>query len=166
MRPAIVTGAGDVAAVADANARFSLLCRSGSTLCAIPLSFVVETMRPLPLVPLPGAPPSVAGVSIVRGEPLPVIHAHVLLGGVAETPSRFVILKTATHMVGLAVAEVAGIRSIPDDLLRGLPPLSGRQVAAVGNLGALDGELLLLLDTTRIVPEQVFELLSAQDAAS
>lgn len=161
-----MTGAGDVAAVVETNARFSLLCRSGSTLCAIPLTFVVETMRPLPLLPLPGAPESVAGVSIVRGEPLPVIHAHRLLGGAAEEPARFVVLKMATHMVGLAVAEVLGVRAIPNDVLRGLPPLSGRQVSAVTNLGSLDGELLLLFDAARIVPEQVFELLAMRTVAS
>ena len=42
-------------------------------LAALPLEHVVETMRPLPVEPLGDAPRFILGLSIVRGEPIPVV---------------------------------------------------------------------------------------------
>jgi purine-binding chemotaxis protein CheW len=56
-----------------------LLCRIGSSIGALALKDVRETMRPLPIEPLAGTPPFVLGLAIVRGFPTPVIDAARLL---------------------------------------------------------------------------------------
>lgn len=130
-----------------------MLCRIGKQLCAVPLTHVVETMRPLPVRPMPGRPAFMAGLSLVRGAPLPVVNGATLIGESAGTPSRFVTLQVGSRQVVLAVQDVVGIRAMDADLLHGLPPLlAGAQDDTVTTIGALDSEFLWLLDASKLVP--------------
>src|SRR5688572_14194200 len=135
----------------------SLVCRVRTRLCALPLERVIETLRPLPIEPLSGAPPFVCGVSIIRGEPLPVVDAGLLLGGGQARATRLVTLRLGARAVALAVDAVLGVRAFERSALRELPPLL-REAAAdtVAALDSLDRELLLLLESGRLVPEAVF----------
>jgi purine-binding chemotaxis protein CheW len=145
---------------------WSLLCRIGTRLCALPLSSVVETLRPLPVEPVAGAPDFVLGLSVVRGGPVPIVDAGMLLAGEAGRPCRVVIVKAGTRRVGLAVDAVVGLRQL-ESRLEELPPLlrgeSGGRVTAVA---ALDAELLLVLQAMRLVPEEALAALEAKAAAS
>lgn len=128
-------------------------------LCAVPLEHVAETMRPMPVTPLAGAPSFVRGMSVIRGCAIPVVDGGSLLGSAAPaSPTRFVTLKTDANHVALAVEEVVGIRSLAALALNDLPPLL-RSVNAdlVSAVGMLDRELLLVLQTARIVPDSVWQ---------
>ena len=135
-----------------------LLCRAGRRLCALPLAHVVETMRPLPIEKIAGSPQPVLGLSVVRGSPIPVVDVGALFGESETHPQRFVTVRTGERLVGLAVEEVVGVRSIDPDMLDDLPPLlrdaAGEVVSAIGRL---DSELLLFLSTTRLLPGEMPE---------
>lgn len=141
-----------------------LLCRVGAPLCALPLSAVVETMRPLPVEPLAGMPSFVRGLSVIRGAPVPVVDAGALLGtGEASRPTRFVTLRAGERRVALAVEEVIGIRALPPDSLEALPPLLRDASAEVVSLvGTLDAELLVVLGQGKIVPDAAWKATEAQ----
>ena len=111
-----------------------------------------------PGAPFPDAPPFVAGISIIRGKPTPVIDVATLLSESAIAPARIIVVRTnGERRIGLAVEEVIGIRNVPPSLLSELPPLFGDKSSAnVATLGALDGELLLILETARLVPDEVW----------
>src|SRR5687767_11014072 len=102
-----------------------LLCSVGARYCGLPLEHVSESMRPLPLEPLASAPSFVAGVSIVRGEPIPVLDLRRLLGSTSEpeSPRRLVAIRVDSRGTGLLVDGVEGVRRVPSDTLRALPPL-------------------------------------------
>jgi purine-binding chemotaxis protein CheW len=149
------------------EAKLSLLCRMRSHLCAVPLEHVAETMRPLKVTPLAGAPAFVRGMSVIRGTAIPVVDAGSLLGSVEPaSPTRFITLKTDGHRVALAVEEVIGIRSLAAIALNDLPPLlRSANADLVSAVGMLDREFLLVLQTARIVPDSVWQsMLSAQTA--
>lgn len=131
--------------------RGALLCRIGDRLCAIPVTHVVETMRPLAIEPFASAPAFVRGTTIVRGRPMPVVDAARLLG--AESPiGRFVSLKVG---VVLAVEDVVGIRDIPSETQRDLPPLlRDARADVIETIGARDAELLVVLRTMQLVPSE------------
>jgi purine-binding chemotaxis protein CheW len=131
-----------------------LLCRVRDRLCAIPVGEVDETMRPQPVSPLPHAQHFVAGVARIRGAPIPVIDAGLLLGGDADGPAgRFVLLRIGDRRVALAVESVVGVRRMPADPLQPLPPLlSEASRDAVAAIAALDGELLLVLEGVGLLP--------------
>lgn len=149
------------------EAKLSLLCRLRSHLCAVPLEHVAETMRPMSVTPLAGAPPFVSGMSVIRGTAIPVVDAGSLLGSVAPaSPTRFVTLKTAGKHVALAVEEVIGIRSLAAVAANDLPPLlRSANADLVSSVGMLDRELLLILQTARIVPDSVWQTIQAAQFA-
>jgi purine-binding chemotaxis protein CheW len=152
---------------AGSGASFSLLCRAAGVLCALPIEHVIETMRLPAVEPLPDAPHFIAGLAIVRGAPLPVIDVARLFGKESELPERLVVARAGQRRVGLAVAAVVGTRVLPDDMLHRLPLLlrdASRE--AVSDIGALDGELMVVLRAARIVPPEIFAILEAETASS
>jgi purine-binding chemotaxis protein CheW len=60
--------------------RRSLVVGVKGRLCAVPLTHVIEIMRPLPVEPISDVPLFVQGVSIIRGIPTPVVDLGALLG--------------------------------------------------------------------------------------
>jgi purine-binding chemotaxis protein CheW len=139
-----------------------LLCRAGSSLCALPLGYVVEIMRILPIEPIAGAPLSVLGLSIIRGAPTPVVDTALLCGGRTAPFHRLVTVRAGTQIVALAVDTVFGTWSIKADAT--MPPLL--QEAAdnvVSAIGRLDAELMLFLATARIVPQELLGRLDGQE---
>jgi purine-binding chemotaxis protein CheW len=150
---------------AEENVRF-LLCQIGSAIGALALEHVREVMRPLPIGPLDGMPPFVLGLAIVRGAPTPVIDAGRLLG-VISTPSaaRFVLLKLGERRAALAVDAVLDVRSMPPGTLADIPPLlRDTESDHLSAIGALDKELLIVLEAARLIPESVWHAMSASGA--
>jgi len=132
-------------------------------LCALPLEHVVETMRPLPVEIVGGAPEFVSGLSIIRGVPLPVVDTGSLLGAGESLPTRFVTVKAGKRLVALAVDAVLGLRAISADSLHELPPLLGdARAELITGIGAIDSELLLVLRTARVVPESFWAALELE----
>lgn len=135
----------------------SLLCRVRSILCALPLEHVEETMRPLPVEPIQGVPSFVRGLAVVRGVPTPVVDAASLLNGDGSQATRFVTVRTGTRRVVLTVDAVVGVIEIPPDAVDGLPPLfQSHGLDAISAIGALDADLLLVLRSTRLIPDDVW----------
>ena len=134
-----------------------LLCRVRARWCALPLRHVIETMRPLPTTPIPGAPSFVVGLAIIRGMPVPVVDLSRLLSGIDTLPTRLVCVRTERGRVALAVDHVHGVRSLASESLHALPPLlqcaDAQVIAAVG---MLDAELLLVMQIARVVPEDLW----------
>lgn len=129
-----------------------LLFRVRSRLVGLPLACVVEVLRPLPVDTLPGTPPWVVGMSLLRGAATPVVDAAALLGGPLGPRERLISLKLAERRVGLLVDQVVGLRELPADLLKDLPLLlqeAGQETVAA--LGILDEELLLVLGSAQLV---------------
>lgn len=141
----------------DRSTELSLICRVQTRLCALPLRHVVETLRPLAVEPLAGAPDFVDGLAMLRGTPVPVVDAARLLGDGEATAQRYVALTTGEHRIVLAVGEVLGVRAVPNDQLQELPPLLQEAATdSVAAIGRLDAELLLVLSATRLLPDELW----------
>jgi purine-binding chemotaxis protein CheW len=140
------------------DVQVSLLCRiCHGVLCALPLECVEETMRPLTVHPMPGAPLFIQGLALVRGVPTPVVDAASLLGRETAGLTRFVTLKTGTRRVALAVNAVIGVIETPSDTVASLPSLfHNTPLDVIAAIGARDGELLVVLHHARLVPDQVW----------
>ena len=145
----------------DSATVVTLLCRVRERLCSLPLQYVVETMRPLPVALLAGLPAFVRGMSVVRGVAVPVVDAGAILGsGHPPRPTRFVTLRTGENLVALSVEEVLGVRELTLSSFRELPPLLREAAGDVlSAIGTLDTSLLFALQTARIVPESVWQMI-------
>lgn len=138
-----------------------LLVRARSRVCAFPLSGVVEILRPLALSPVSDlpVPPYLLGLAVLRGEPVPVVDLGALLGaGEDAAPRRWVTLRVGERRVALAVEDVLRVAPAEEVERRPLPPLlTGAGRSAVDALSSLDGEFLSVLNTARLIPEEVWE---------
>jgi purine-binding chemotaxis protein CheW len=149
----------------DGAKRF-LIVRLRSCACAIPITHIIETMRPLPVEPLSGVPSFVRGISIIRGIPTPVVDLGAALGSASEHAKRFVTLRVGDKQVALSVNNVLGVRDLGTlAKLRELPPLL--QTASkdvVETIGTLDEQVLMILRAGWELPDEVWKTM--QEAVS
>jgi purine-binding chemotaxis protein CheW len=153
----------------EARASAVLLVSTGGRaeerwLAALPLAVVVETMRPLPVRAVPGAPSFVRGLSLVRGAPVPVVDLAAFLGSPSTAragAARFVTLRAGDRRrIAIDVAEVVGVRRLDAASFEVTPPLVTRALPdQVERLGTLDGEALAVLGSARLLPEAAWSLL-------
>jgi purine-binding chemotaxis protein CheW len=139
-----------------------LMLRTGLWLCAVPVSVVEETMRPLPITPLECGIGPVKGLAICRGEAVPVVCAAELLGEKAAVIGRFVTIRCGARRVALAVASVLGMRTLDPGAEKDWPSLAqGATSAAIKTIGVLDHQLLAVLHASRLVQAEDWEKLDA-----
>jgi purine-binding chemotaxis protein CheW len=144
-----------------------LLVRVPSAVCALPISEVVETMRPLPVSPLSEAPDFVGGIAIIRGVPTPVVELGALFqAGERPLAGRFITVRSGGHTIALAVQSVIGVAELDRLDVSSLPPLmANARTDVIEAIGRLDAELLVMLQTVRLVPESIWETLGKCEAA-
>lgn len=145
-----------------------VLVRAQRCIYALALEDVVETMRPLPVESVPGVPPFVWGVAIIRGEPVPVVDLGTLFQGPdTSSPQRLVLLRTDRRLVALAVDEVLGVYPLEQSFQQGLPPLlQNANAELVAAVGVRDRQLLLVLQAARLVPDEVWRALASREGQS
>lgn len=134
----------------------ALVCRVHDLSCALPLEVVVETMRPLPAEAVSGMPRFVLGMSIIRGSPVVVVDAGLLLGDHPSTAGRAVTVRTASRTIAFLVDQVIGVRTLTAHSLAALPPLLDHTASdAITAIAALDNELFLMLRVAKLVPDDL-----------
>jgi purine-binding chemotaxis protein CheW len=116
--------------------------RIGGEDYAVDIMRVREIIHPLPITPVPRAPPSVEGVVRLRGEVMPVLDVRKRLGVPASAPTRrtrFLVVNVARRRIGLVVDEVCEVIRIPRAEIRPAPPL-GDERAPRFFLGVCGGD--------------------------
>jgi purine-binding chemotaxis protein CheW len=139
---------------------------SGAGIAAIPISHVLEVLRPLPVNRVAGLPPFVAGLSVIRGHATPVISLSLLMNQDDGEATRFVLLRLdGARQVALAVSRVMGIAAIDPGALHDTPPLirnDGND--CIQQIGSLDSHLLLVINSMRLLPAEALEALARHEA--
>jgi purine-binding chemotaxis protein CheW len=148
------------------DSTLTLAIRVGARMCAVPISDVVEIMRPLPIEAWSGAPDGVLGLSVIRGALAPVVDLATLLGASSNSlRARFVAIRVGERRVALAVDAVLGIREFAPALRTQMPPLlSDARTEVIEAVGALDTELFMVLKACSIVPQTVWDSLPRPEA--
>ena len=131
-----------------------LIAKVGAVTCAIPIAYVVETMRPLPVEPPAHPAACVRGVAIIRGVPTPVVDTARLLGAAAGAPGRYVVVRARDRAVALEVDRVVDVRPLTGVELAALPPLVRAAAPdAIAAIGSADRDVVVLLEAARLIPE-------------
>lgn len=131
-----------------------VIFRAADLLLGLPVAHVVEILRPLPADTVPGAPPFVTGLSLIRGLATPVVSMRALLDAPPGFPTRLAVLRTGPRRVALAVDAVEGLARAPAASFMEAPPLLTRIAAgALESVAALDGALLLVLEAGKLLGE-------------
>jgi purine-binding chemotaxis protein CheW len=145
----------------------ALLVRISGALCAFPLAEVIEVMRPLPVEPIANTPDLIQGIAHIRGAAVPVIQLTVLFRADQTIQStRFVTLRVGQRCIALTVQSVIGVVNLSDFAFDSLPPLlKSARTDFIQTLGTLDAELLVMLDTARLVPDTVWQAITQSRAS-
>ena len=148
------------------DSRPFLICRCNGWCCALPVEHVVETMRPLPVAPVAGAPDFVLGVAVIRGALAPVVDLSRVLGAITEIElQRFITLRVGSRQVALALESVVGVVNLPAALIQDTPPLARTAApGAVASITTQDGELLAVIEASRLLSDDAWAALDAADA--
>jgi chemotaxis signal transduction protein len=95
-----------------------LVWRAGPIRCGAEIERLREVLPPLPITPLPGAPPAVAGLVNVRGGLVTVVDVRALLGHPTDEPGQAIVITSVRgRSVGLLVDEIGDLASVPDSAL-------------------------------------------------
>jgi len=140
----------------DGQGPLVLLVQAGTRNIAIPLGDIVETLRPLAVDPLQTSLGYLAGVSVVRGEPVPVVDLAALLQpGAKGGQGRWVVLKGKPSSVVLSVDRIVGLKRLDRAQMKEVPPLLREFHTDLARAIVLqDAHCTTLIDASRI-PERV-----------
>jgi purine-binding chemotaxis protein CheW len=153
---AIASGTADPIAGGAAGAPELHVCfRVDRTEYAVPAKHVLVLESYAGATEVPGAPPHVAGIVLVRGRIVPVIDLRALFGLEPRAPAletRMVVVETDGRVVALVADQAREVLKLDRAAIRPPPPLvaerSGGLVRGVARLGE---RLLLLLDIQKTI---------------
>ncbi|NBD09989.1 chemotaxis protein CheW [Corallococcus silvisoli] len=132
--------------------------RAAGQTYALESRFILEVMRAPELTPLPGSPPLLRGLTLLRGEVLPVVELAPLFGRPAANASGPVlVVGTARAELGLRTDEVSEVAVLTGTELLPAPPSLEEEAGALVSGVSPDGTLVLegeaLLGDERLVFE-------------
>jgi purine-binding chemotaxis protein CheW len=104
----------------------------------VAVEYVDEVAEPGAVVPVPGAGPLLAGVRHLRGEILPVVRLHDLLGAPAGHPRRVVVVHDRDRRAGLLVDRADGVEDLTPPDAPGEPLTRGAVLHGGAVIGILD----------------------------
>ncbi len=140
--------------------------RVGGRDCAVDVMRIAEVLRPVPVTPLPAAPPFVEGVIELRGRFLPLIDLRKRFGG--ETPparegGKFIVAPLHGASVALVVDDVSGVERIPTELIQPPPSLASGRIAPPFLAGVVrwNDRVLMVLDLDAILTAAEHDELAA-----
>ncbi|MGY2199400.1 chemotaxis protein CheW [Pseudomonas gingeri] len=135
-----------------------LTFRLGQEMFAVSTLSVREIVEYGPITALPMAPPSIRGVTNLRGAAIAVLDLGVYFGGALtqQSPRSCIVMLetrgTSAGLLGIIVDAVSEVLEIPREQIEPAPDLNGRlNQAFVSGIGKLDGGFVLLLDIEKIL---------------
>jgi purine-binding chemotaxis protein CheW len=119
--------------------------RSGEQDYALESRFVLEVLRsPEQLVPLPGAPEQLRGLTLLHGEVLAVVELAPLFGRMATlTQGPVLVVGSARPELGLRADSVEEVRLLSRDTLLPAPTALGARERALVSGISRDGIIVL-----------------------
>jgi len=131
--------------------------------CAVDVMRIAEVLRPVPVTPLPSAPPFVEGIIELRGRFLPVIDLRKRFGGREGAAGKYVVAPMGDTSVALVVDEVMGVERIPTDQIQAPPALASGRVAPgfVSGIVKWNERVFMLLDIDAVLSAAERDALAA-----
>lgn len=136
---------------------------------AVDIQRVREILNPLPIVPLPHAPPAVLGVADHRGEVVPVLDVRRRFGLPPKGNGRrtkWIVVSLGERLVGLLVDSVTDVFGAAEPDQRSVPEIGvGDAARGIAAVYAYDGKLVFVLDVDRIAAvAEILDMKSIQRA--
>jgi len=136
--------------------------RLGREHYGIPVGKVKEIIRPMEACPIPGMAGPVEGVINLRGEIIPVLRIHLVLGS-RETEEdssrrqRVIILESGEGRFGIVVDEVRDVVKIEEEEIKASPGVSSDHKCeeAILGIAQVGDRMIICLDPRKLVSESL-----------
>jgi chemotaxis signal transduction protein len=123
-------------------------------LCGLSIAQVVQILEPLPMIPVPFAPPHVAGFVMWREQALPVLQLSLSLGvSDAATSSRMMIVRHGREFIALLTPQTMQARRLPLPH-QPCPTPAGLDPTAILGTFQSDSEMLVVPNLSRLARPQ------------
>lgn len=133
----------------DGAARL-LVFRVGSERFAVELSAVAEVIATPAVQPVPDAPPTLLGITMLRGELVPIHDLRPLLHAGAGSMGGALLFSRDGRTIGLAIDDIHDALVIQEHELRPAPGAGGADALLVG-LVRRESELVAVLDVDALL---------------
>lgn len=121
---------------------------------AVDIQRVREILNPLPIVPLPHAPPAVLGVADHRGEVVPILDVRrrfALPSIDATRRTKWIVVAVGDRLIGLLVDSVTDVFGATEPDQRSVPEIGvGDAARGIAAVYVHLGQLVFVLDVDRI----------------
>jgi purine-binding chemotaxis protein CheW len=136
--------------------------RLGEQSFAVPIAQVREVVAAGELTPMPGWPPYLAGVLVLRGAVLPVVELRTLLELAGEAPARrqVVVVERPDAVFGLLVDGVSQVLRLGPEGLEPPPQVAGARGFLAG-VARTEAGLVLVLQLDRLLDRGELSALAA-----
>lgn len=116
----------------SAKTRSFVACEVADVIYSVPVEQVQEILQPMPLTPLPHAPPGIIGAVEHREEVVPVLDLAARLGhGPTKEPKRkWVLLRGHGRTIGIVVGQVLEVFEIAESSIREAPDVGDVEARA------------------------------------
>ncbi len=136
--------------------------RLGREHYGVPVGKVKEIIRPMEACPIPGMAGPVEGVINLRGEIIPVLRIHLVLGS-RETEEdssrkqRVIILESGEGRFGIVVDEVRDVVKIENEEIKTSPGVNSDHKCeeAVIGIAQVGDRMIICLDPGKLVSESL-----------
>lgn len=128
--------------------------RVGQETFGVPIGAVHEILRPLPVTPVPGAPPHIEGVINLRGRIISIMDLRKRCGAPAEPHrrNRIVVAESEGRRIGLMVDSASEVLRIPEATIEPPSSVFGDAPAGfVSGVAKLANRLVILVDLARLL---------------
>lgn len=136
----------------------------------VPISQVYEIIRAGSITLVPNSPSYIEGVINIRGRVMPVLNLRKKLhlpDMKITKASRIIVTEVNSKVVGLLVDSIAHVSKIPADRVERTPEeVLEENTDYITGVGKLDDQLIILLDTERLLKREKFELKEGDNRAS
>jgi purine-binding chemotaxis protein CheW len=136
--------------------------RLGREHYGIPVGKVKEIIRPMEAFPIPGMAGPVEGVINLRGEIIPVLRIHLILGSReleedSNRKQRVIILESGEGRFGIVVDEVRDVIKLGNDEIKASPGVSmdHRCEEAVLGIAQVGDRMIICLDPRKLASESL-----------
>jgi purine-binding chemotaxis protein CheW len=136
--------------------------RLGKEHYGIPVGKVKEIIRPMEACPIPGMAGPVEGVINLRGEIIPVLRIHLILGsretdGDSSRKQRVIILESGEGRFGIVVDEVRDVIKVDDTEIKASPDVSSDRHCeeAILGIAQVGDRMIICLDPGKLVSESL-----------
>ena len=135
-----------------------ITCRLGGETYGIEVKQVREILRINNILPVPGAPDCVVGITNIRGNVVTVIDGRRRLSLPAcelTDAARMIVLETSDEVAATIVDSVSDVMDLPASAIDANPKLNAREDAHyISGVISHDAGLIIILNVDRFISDQ------------